>query len=335
MSEQTPQMENVFFEESEEEATGPGPRGAAVIAEELARLAVERDDIVVLSADMGAVMTPLKERRPDRYVELGIAETNTVSVAAGLAASGFVPFIVSMGPFGAIKCAEQIRTDLAYNELPVRFVARLSGLAMGFFGPSHHAVEDLAIARSITNLTVVAPASDNAILGLLRSTMAHRGPVFFRISEGLEQEIYPEPPSFERGRFVELRQGGDLTIIGTGVGVHLGLAAAELLAAEGLHATVLDAAYLKPFDDEAVLRAARETGAILTVEEHNVTGGLGSAVAEVLGRNAVPARLKIHALPDEELVVGVPAALQAWYGLTPETIAAEARQLAGERRPVG
>jgi len=327
----TPQMENVFFEEEEEKA-GPGPRGGNIVGDELARLVQERDDIVVLSADMGAVVAKLRELRPDRYIELGIAETNTVSVAAGLAASGFLPFVLSMGPFGAIKCAEQIRTDLAYNELPVRFIARLSGLAMGFFGPSHHAVEDIAIARSITNLTVVAPSSDNAFVALLRSTIDHPGPVFFRISEGLDRELYPQPPAFERGRFVPVRAGTDVTVIGTGVGVQLGLAAAELLEPEGVSVAVLDAAYLKPFDDEGVLRAAAETGAILTVEEHNVTGGLGATVAEVLGRNGAPALLRVHGLPDEELAVGVPAALQEWYGLTPEAIAAEVRQLVADRR---
>ncbi len=313
-------MENVF---SEQDARRARQRA---VGEELLRLVEEREDVVVLSADMGAVMSDLRERHPERYVELGIAETNTVSVAAGMAACGLIPYVVAMGPFGIIKCAEQLRSDVAYTRLPVRFVARLSGLAMGFFGTTHHAVEDIAIARSITNLTVVAPCDERSTRALIRSTVEHPGPVFYRVSEGAD-EVYPEPPEIRPGCFVTVREGRDATVVATGLGVGAAMGAARLLEAEGIDVRVLDAAYLKPLDEAAVVRAASETGAILTVEEHNVVGGLGTAVAEVLARHRVPARLSIHGLPDADLEVATPALLLEHYGLTPAGVAARVRRL--------
>lgn len=322
----TPHMENVFAEGEANSAA----QGSAIAAE-LARLGAERPDLVLLSADMGAVVPEFRQLYPERYIELGIAETNTVSIAAGLAASGYVPFVLSMAPFGVLKCAEQIRTDWAYNHLPVRMIGRLSGLAMGFFGTSHHAVEDIAVARSITNLTVVSPCDANAAVSLLRSTFDHDGPVYMRVSEGEGRLVYKEPPEIGRGRFVRVREGSDLVIVGTGSGVVSAIGAAELLAKDGISAGVLDACYLKPLDEEAVLEAARTTGAILTVEEHNVVGGLGSAVGEVLARHGLGIAFAIHGLPDEDLDVGVPAALLERYGLDPQGVALRARALIGRR----
>lgn len=309
---------------SAEERPRSRPRA---LGDELLRLVEERPEVVVLSADMSSALAELRARHPHRYFELGIAETNTVSVAAGMAACGLLPYIVAMGPFGMIKCAEQLRTDAAYTHLPVRLVARLSGLAMGFFGTSHHAVEDIAIARSITNLTVVAASDENATRALLRATVDHPGPVFVRVSESVEAHVYPAIPAIERGRFVQVRPGSDATVIATGIGVGAALGAAELLSAGGVSVEVLDAAYLKPLDEDAILRAAHQTGAILTVEEHNVVGGLGTAVAEVLGRHGVSARVRLHGLPDEDLDVAPPPALIERYGLTPAGVAQQVRRL--------
>ncbi len=320
-AEQRP-MENVFTEQQQGRAGRP-----TYIGRELLRLVEDRPDVVVLSADMGAVVAELRERHPGRYFELGIAETNAVSVAAGMAACGLVPYIVSMGPFGVIKCAEQLRADAAYTMLPVRFVARLSGLAMSFFGTTHHAVEDIAIARSITNLTVVAPCDERSALALLRSTVDHPGPVLVRVSEGPGSDVYAEVPAIERGRFVQVRAGSDASVVATGLGVVVAVGAARLLEAEGISVEVLDAAYLKPLDEVAILRSATATGAILTVEEHSVVGGLGSAVAEVLARHRAPARLRIHGLPDEDLDVALPAVLLERYGLTPGGVADQVRHL--------
>ncbi len=312
-------MEDVFSDEGQ--ASSMNLLGSA-----LADLADSHDDVVVISADLGSTLSDLKERHPERYVELGIAETNTISVAAGMAASGLRPYVLAFAPFGMIKCAEQIRTDLAATMMPVTLVTRLSGLAMGYFGTSHHAVEDLAIARSITNLTVMTPADNNATLALLEASHGEAGPVLLRVSEATTA-VYPSAPVLERGRFVRVREGRDLTIIGTGVGVGCALGAAMALEEQGISVRVLDAAYLKPLDEDAILAAAAQTGAILTVEEHNVIGGLGTAVAEVLGRHGSAVRLSIVALPDEDLEVAVPAELLAHYGITVEGVTKQALAL--------
>jgi transketolase len=319
MTSVTTQMEDVFSEEAQ--AKSPN-----VVGEELCRLAEAHPEMVVLSADMGAALAQFRQAFPERYFDLGIAEVNTISVAAGLAASGFVPYVVSMAPFGVIKCAEQIRTDLAATRMPVRIVARLSGLAMGFFGVSHHAIEDLAIARTITNLTVCAPSDARSTLGLLRSTYNTEGPVYLRTSEGITRAVYDAVPAFSHGRFVEVRPGEDVAVIATGVGVSAALGAAEALTREGIDVRVIDAAYLKPFDERAVLDAA-SLGALLTVEEHHVLGGLGSMVAEVLGRHGVEVDFDVLALPDEDLEVGVPAALLQHYGLSADGVAERIRRL--------
>jgi transketolase len=323
-TQETPQrgeMVDVFADDARHAAATTNPVGF-----EIARLADEHTDVVALSADMSAVLADLRSRHPDRYVEFGIAETNTVSAAAGMAACGLRPYVLSMAPFGAIKCAEQLRTDVAYTRLPVRFVARLSGLAMGFFGTSHHAVEDVAIARSITNLTVVAAADSNATAGLLRSTFDAPGPVYYRISEHT-QPVYSAPPVFAPGRWVRVREGTDATIIGHGIGVGLAVAAAQNLAVDGIQAAVLDAAYLKPYDRDAIAEAAEVTGALVTVEEHNEVGGLGALVAEELGRRRLSCALSTLALPDEDLAVGVPADLHRHYRLTPDEVAGRVRAL--------
>ena len=317
------EMLDVFSDTEEKNAVSPNPSGQAV-----AELGDSDPRVITLSADLANTLAEFRERHPGRYIELGIAETNSVSLAAGLAASGFRPYIFSMAPFGVIKCAEQLRTDVAYNHLPVRLVGRLSGLAMGFFGTSHHAIEDIAIARTMPNLTIVAPADGNAVLSLFRATAALDGPVFIRVSEGTTA-VYNKVPVFERGRWRRLREGLDVTLIGHGMGVGLAVAAAAELAAQGVEAEVFDAAYLKPFDEQAIAGTAARSGAIVTIEDHSEVGGLGSIVAEVIGRRQLDIELVTMALPDSDLEVGVPAELYEYYGLTPAGVVRAALKLAG------
>jgi transketolase len=304
-------MVDVFSDVEIDTALATNPGGVAI-----AEMADANPQILTLTADLGTVLADFRERHPERYIELGIAETNSISVAAGLATCGYLPYIYSMSPFGILKCAEQIRTDLAYNHLPVRLVGRLTGLAMGIFGTSHHAVEDVAVARTLTNMTVIAPADSNAVLSLMRSTEAHPGPIYIRICEGPEP-VYAAPPAFEFGRWLRLREGSDVSLIGHGMGVGLAVRAAAELANRGVSADVYDAAFLKPHDEEAVIDTARRTGAVVTIEDHNEVGGLYSIVAETLGRKGVSAKLDRVALPDEDLEVGVPAELYEYYKLTP------------------
>jgi transketolase len=315
-------MVDVFTDAEIDTALATNPAGYAV-----AELAAGDPRILTLTADLSAVLAIFREKFGDRYIELGIAETNSVSLAAGLAACGYLPYIYSMAPFGVIKCAEQLRTDVAYNHLPVRLVGRLSGLAMGFFGTSHHAVEDIAIARTLTNMTVVAPADSNAVLGLMRSTAGLAGPVYLRVSEGAG-DVYDSPPDIGYGRWPRLRSGGHVTLIGHGMGVGLAMAAAAELATAGIEADVYDAAYLKPFDEDAIVETAGRTGRLLTVEDHNEIGGLASLVAEVAGRRRLGAELARVSLPDEDLEVGVPAELYEYYGLTVAGVVSKARALA-------
>lgn len=320
-----PKMVDVFSDTGLDTELATNPSGVAI-----AELGDADPRIVTLTADLSTVIAEFRERHPERYIELGIAETNSVSVAAGLAASGFRPYIFSMSPFGVLKCAEQLRTDAAYNHLPVRLVGRLTGLAMGFFGTSHHAVEDIAVARAITNMTVIAPADSHSVLSLMRSTVDLDGPVYLRIAEGPEP-VYEEPPTYRPGKWLRVRDGADVSLVGHGMGVGLAVRAAAELAGEGIEAEVLDAAWLKPFDEEAIVDSARRTGRILTVEDHNEVGGLTGLVAEVVGRNGISAQLGHVALPDEDLAVGVPAELYERYGLTVPNVVAKARALLGRR----
>lgn len=300
-----------------------------VAGEELADMADERDDILVMTADL---MTSNRTgdfaaRHPARFVNVGIAEQNMVSMAAGLATCGFVPYVSTFASFASLLCAEQLRTDLAYPGLKVRVLAHHAGISMGFYGTSHHAVEDIAITRSIAGMTVATAADAAATRALLRATVDHDGPVYLRLGRGREKPVYAEPPSVELGRFLTVREGTDATVIATGIGVHAAAEAADRLAEDGLRLRVLDAIFVKPLDRDAVLAAARESGGILVVEEHNVLGGLGGAVAEVLALAGVGTRVRFHGIQDEYALIAPPTHLYRHYGFTADGIASRVREL--------
>jgi transketolase len=286
-------------------------------------------DVILVSPDLGAgpVTGAFVKRFPSRFIDAGIAEANAMSIAAGLASYGFKPFVLVMGAFGAIKCAEQIRADLAFTQMPVRILSAWSGLAMGFFGTTHHALEDIAIMRAIPGLTVLSPADDNAARALLLGAIDLPGPVFLRLSDANVYPVYDAKVTLKIDRFARVREGSDATIIGTGLGTQLAAGASDLLRKEGLDVRVLDACCLKPLDEEAIVDAAQNTGAVLTVEEHIVTGGLGSAVAEVIARHGIATRLRIHGLPDAPLAVGMPHQLYRHYGLTIDAVVQRMKQL--------
>jgi transketolase len=233
-----------------------------------------------------------------------------------------------MSPFGMLKTCEQWRTDVDYNHLPVRLVGRLSGLAMGYFGTSHYAVEDIAIARTMNNTVVLSPADAASCVALMRSTAALESPVYIRIAEGVGK-VYDEAPEYEYGKWPRLRTGGDITLVGHGRGLGLAVAAAEeLFEHDSVEADVFDAAYLRPYDETALLASAEKTGKVLTIEEHSVVGGLGTIVAEAIARAGLSVKLDQVALPDKDLEVGVPAELYEYYGLTPANVTKRALDLA-------
>ena len=300
-----------------------------VAGEVLAELARDDPRIVVLTADLkySNRLADFARVHPDRFFEFGVAEHNMVSAAAGMAASGKIPYVASYASFIALLCCEQIRTDIAYPNLPVRILGTHTGIAMGFYGTSHHATEDIAILRSMANMTVFCPADGNALRAGLIQSVDYPGPIYFRLSRGREPTVYPEElPDFRLGRAVTLRPGADVTIIANGITVANALQAAEQLAGEGIQARVIDLHTVKPIDKEAILTAARETGAILTVEEHNILGGVGGAVAEVLAEAGVPCRFKRHGIYDEYSLIGPPTRLYAHYRLDGPGIAQTARE---------
>ena len=308
---------------------------AFILGEELADIADKDQRIVVLTADLANAnrTRDFAARHPDRFFNLGIAEKNMMTIAAGMASCGMVAYAATFGSFCAILGAEQAKTDCAYPGMKVRLIGHHSGMSMGFYGTSHHALEDLAITRTIADLTVICATDANHLRAILRASVDHPGAMYIRLGRGRDPQVYPEvPANFRIGKAATLRKGDDLAIITCGSEVRASLDAAELLVKQGIEARVIDMHTIKPLDAAAVRKAARETGAIMTVEEHNITGGLGSAVAEVLvAEERVP--FLRHGIPDEFVPVGPPAALSAHYKLDAAGIAKKARAfLAGSRQ---
>jgi transketolase len=297
---------------------------------ELSDLADDDERIVVLSADLAYANRTIDfaDRHPDRFFNVGVAEQNMISIAAGLASAGMIPFVATFAAYAALLGCEQIRTDCAYTGMPVRVLAHHSGMTLGFYGTSHHALEDLAAMRAIADLTVVCAADANQLRAILRASIDHPGPMYIRLGRGRDPQVYEQPPpDFKIGKAVRLRDGADATIITTGSEVWACLQAAERLAETGISIRVVDMHTISPLDRDEVLAAGRETPFVLTVEEHNITGGLGSAVAETLLEAGVPVRFKRHGVPDEHVLLGPPAALYAHYALDAAGVEATLRRL--------
>lgn len=301
--------------------------GGAIIGHTLVELERERGDIVLIAPDIGRgpATMPFIEAFPDRYIDTGIAETNAAGIAAGLAAAGYRPFVFSIGAFLAPKCAEQIRTDIAVNKLPVTLISAWGGLEFGYFGASHHSLEDISILRGTPHLTIASAADNAAMRALMRQGVTDGLPLYIRAPSSLTSDVYKSTPRFVRGAANILAEGRDVVLIGTGLGTSLCVQAAAVLKDSGVSVTVLDMAYLKPFDAETICRLAREGRGLVVVEEHNSSAGLASLVAEALGRAGVAARLEAVGLPDGDLAVAVPQQLLERYGLTVGAIVAKAR----------
>lgn len=291
---------------------------AFIAGGELADLADGDDRIVVLTADLAGAnrLLDFAKRHPTRFFNVGVAEQNMFSFAAGLASAGLIPYAGTFAAYAALLACEQIRTDIAYTGMPVRILAHHSGMSLGFYGSSHHALEDIGIMRTLADLTVVCAADSNELRAILRASLSHPGPMYIRLGRGRDPDVYAQfPQSFRIGQAIRIREGSDLTIITTGSEVRPCLDAANAMDASGISVRVVDMHTINPLDKEEILAAARDTGAVLTVEEHNVTGGLGSAVAETLMEGGVPARFHRHGVPDEYVILGPPAALYAHYRL--------------------
>jgi transketolase len=252
---------------------------------------------------------------PDRFFQFGISEQNMVTAASGMATCGLVPFVATFASFIGLLCCEQIRMDVAYSAQPVRLVGHHTGISLGFYGSSHHATEDIGAMRSIADLAVVSPADGPQLYAAIKASAQYDKPIYFRIGRGREPDVYDKDTLFAFGKGVEHMTGEDLTIIACGIAVKNALDAANAMRTEGKSVGVIDMASIKPIDREAVILAAERSKKILTVEEHNVLGGLGSAVAEVLADEGVPAKLKRHGIYDEYSLIAPPAHLYSHYRL--------------------
>ena len=303
------------------------------LADTLADLADEGAPVVVCTADLkhSNGLVRFEARHPDRFFQFGISEQNMVSAAAGMATTGLQPYAATFASFLALLCAEQIRTDIAYTGLPVRLIGHHAGISLGFYGTSHHATEDLAVIRSMAGMTVIAPADAASLSQLVREATAWAGPIYFRIGRGREPEVYTaeQAAGHTIGTAVEHDLGSDLTIIATGSSVHPSLAAAESLRASGLDVGVVDMHTIKPLDHDAVARAAARSEQLMTVEEHNVLGGLGGAVAETLAEAGFPTPLHRHGMRDEYGLIGPPTHLYRHHQLDADGIASVAADILG------
>lgn len=293
--------------------------------------AAGNDQIVVCTADLGGP-TQVKnfgQQYPDRYFNFGIAERNMIGAAAGMATVGYTPVISNYSFFLALMGVENIRNDICYPNLPVKMVGTHSGIAMGFYGTSHHCNEDIGALRAMANLTIMAPCDGNAIRAALTSLIDHPSPIYFRVGRGREAVVYNEPPTWKIGGSHTLREGDDITILAIGNLVHAALEAHNLLAQEGIGLRVIDMYSIHPLDRETVLKVASEQSTIITAEEHNITGGFGSAVADVLAEAGAGVKLVKIGMPDEYSILGPPTHLYKHYGLDGEGIAKTVRGVLG------
>lgn len=301
----------------------------AVYGEMLVELAEKYPELVVLDADLSsATMTKsFAKAYPDRFLDMGIAEANMIGVAAGLATCGKKPFANSFAMFTAGRAYEQVRNSVAYPGLNVKCVGSHGGLSVGEDGATHQCLEDLALMSAIPGMTVVNPCDGNEMRQAVLALIEYKGPAYLRLGRMAVETVTDaiDGYKFELGKAAMLRDGKDVTIAATGLMVQRALAAAELLAGEGISARVLDFHTIKPIDGEALLAAAKETGCIVTTEEHSIMGGLGSAVAGFLGEHC-PVPVVRHGVNDEFGRSGKAEQVLEAYGLTPAGIATKVKK---------
>ena len=294
----------------------------------LAELGREHSDVIVFDADLsGATKTSVfKKAFPDRHFNCGIAEGNMITVAAGTATMGLVPFASTFAMFAAGRAFEQVRNSIGYPHLNVKIGATHGGISVGEDGASHQCCEDFALMRSIPGMVVMCPADDVEARAAVKAAYAYKGPVYLRFGRLAVPVFHGEDMKFEIGKGEVLRDGTDVAIIATGLMSYEALQAAELLAAKGIQARVLNFCTIKPLDEELVLKAAADCGRVVTCEEHSVIGGLGEAVCSLLSEK-LPTPVRRVGVNDEFGHSGPAAALLKDFGLSSEHVAALAEEL--------
>ena len=287
----------------------------------LIELARENPDIVVLDADVGKSTGTIQFKKavPDRFIDVGIAEQNMIGVAAGLASCGKIPFAATFGVFASMRAVEQLRNAACYTRLNVKVAGTHAGLETGPDGATHQAIEDIAIIRSLPNMTLFAPSTPNASRKLTRLAAAIDGPVYLRFGKDPAEELYPDTEEFPLGGSKVLRDGRDAAVFACGNMVVVALEAAKILEGRGKKVRVIDMYSLKPLDEAAIIRAAEETRGIVTIEDHSVIGGLGGAVCEVTAAKR-PARVVRIGLQDKFGRSGDAKGLHELYGLTAKSV---------------
>ena len=307
----------------------------AAYGEALAALGEQYPELVVLDADLsGSTMSKnFAQKYPDRFFDMGIAEANMVGVAAGLAACGKKPFVNSFAMFAAGRAWEQVRNSVAYPWLNVKVVGSHGGLSVGEDGATHQCIEDLAIMRAIPGMTVLCPCDAHEMRAAVEALLAYEGPAYLRLGRLAVETVTDQVPgySFAIGKGALLRPGTDVTVVAVGMMVQMALAAAEQLAGEGISVRVIDMHTIKPLDTEILLQAAKETGCLVTTEEANIVGGLGSAVTECLS-SAYPVPVVRHGVEDVFGRSGAAQKVLAAYGLTVEGIVDKVRQAISLKR---
>lgn len=298
--------------------------------------------VVVADSKFSSKLAGFASRFPDRFYDVGIAEQAMIGVAAGLAVSGRTVFVSAIANFASMRCFEQIRTDVAYPSLNVKVVAMSAGFSYPYLGPTHVCIEDIAIMRAMPNMAVLCPADSNEVAQVVHEAARYNGPVFIRLGRQPMADVYPPDYRFRIGKGAILRRGRSLTMFGTGTSVSLCLDAARELESTGVDATVVSLSTVKPIDRTLIVETAAQADAVVTVEEHNLPGGFGSAVAEVVSEE-LPVLVKRLGVPDVFPVPGSRDAIMQLYGLTGSEVAratraflddVKSRQQEGARRAI-
>ncbi|MEA4940784.1 MAG: transketolase C-terminal domain-containing protein [Christensenella sp.] len=300
----------------------------------LTELGKNDDRIVGVTADLAntTAIVHFANAFPERFFNVGIAEQNMFGVAAGLAKAGLIPFASTMAIFACLRAGEQVRTDIAYQSLPVKIIATHAGISFGHAGTTHHCTEDFAVMRSIANMTVICPADGIETSMAVQACAKTPGPVYIRIGRGFEPPCYENANyDFEIGKAITMRDGTDITVICCGIAVLQTLQAAKTLAEQdGISVRVINMHTIKPIDREAILKAVVDTRRILTIEEHNVIGGLGDAVGSVIAESGKGCVFKKHGIYDEFATIGYAEDLYSYYGLDANGIVDQVRAIMGK-----
>ncbi|EGD48815.1 Transketolase domain-containing protein [Ruminiclostridium papyrosolvens DSM 2782] len=300
-----------------------------VICDTLIELGGKDKDIVVLTSDSrgSASMTNFAKELPEQFVEVGIAEQNIVGIAAGLAASGKKPYIASPACFLSMRSIEQVKVDVAYSKTNVKLIGISGGLSYGALGMSHHSLQDIAVMRAIPGINIILPADKHETKKMIEALAKNTEPTYIRIGRNPVADVYSSDEyGFEIGKAVTMSEGTDITIIAAGETVKIAMDAAGVLKKKGVSCRVLNMHTIKPLDEAEIIKAAKETGCIITVEEHSIYGGLGAAVSEVVTQNS-PVPMKIVGVPDEPAIPGKSEEVFKHYGLTADNISSIALEI--------